>query len=201
MLRMAITGGLSTGKSTVTAMLSELGVPTISADNVGHRLMEPGAKCYSEIVAAFGGGILARDGSISRSLLAEIVFKDVSRRHLLEAILHPAIWDEIDKWCCEHSQRGACLVAIEVPLLYEARLEHAVDEVWLVTCKPSTQLARAMARGLTREEALARISAQMPLEEKAQRAHRIIDTDASLEATHTQVREASASVCGHKALD
>ncbi|MBT9177243.1 MAG: Dephospho-CoA kinase [Firmicutes bacterium] len=201
MLRIGITGGLSTGKSTVTAMLSELGVPTISADAVGHRLLAAGSKCYPEIVAAFGTGILSSDGSIDRALLGAVVFADMRKRLLLESLLHPAIWGDIEAWCREHEERGACLVAIEVPLLFEAKLEHAVDEIWLVTCKPSTQLARAMVRSLTRDEALARISAQMSLEDKARRAHRIINTDCSLQNTHTQVSEALASVCGHRALD
>ncbi|MBT9154289.1 MAG: Dephospho-CoA kinase [Firmicutes bacterium] len=201
MLRIGITGGLSTGKSTVTAMLSELGVPTISADAVGHRLLATGSKCYAEITATFGDGILSDDGSIDRALLGAVVFADARKRLLLESLLHPAIWDEIDKWCREHAERGACLVAIEVPLLFEAKLEHAVDEIWLVTCKPPSQLVRAIARGLTQDEALARINAQMPLEDKAWRAHRIINTDCSLEKTHTQVSEALASVCGHRTQD
>lgn len=198
MLRIGITGGLGTGKSTVTALLAELGVPTISADAVGHALMVPGAKCYAEIIAAFGEGVLSQDGHINRAQLGAIVFADVGKRIELEAILHPAIWQEIEGWCQKHSERGVCLVAIEVPLLFEAKLERAVDEIWLVTCKPATQLARAIARGLTEEAARARINAQMPLAEKARLAHRIIDTDTSLETTRKQVSEALASVCGHR---
>lgn len=201
MLRIGITGGLGTGKSTVTALLAELGVPTSSADAVGHALIVPGTQCYSEIVAVFGAGVLSEDASINRAQLGAIVFADASKRALLEACLHPAIWQEIENWCLEHSARGACLVAIEIPLLFEAKLEHAVDEIWLVACKPATQLGRAMARGLTAEQAQLRINAQMPLEEKARRAHRIIDTDTSLEVMRNQVSEALASICGHRARE
>jgi len=199
-LRIGITGGLGTGKSTVTALLAELGIPTISADMVGHALMAPGAKCYAPIIAAFGDGVLSHDGQINRAQLGAIVFANADKRVELESILHPVIWQEIEEWCQEHSERGVCLVAIEVPLLFEARLEHAVDEIWLITCTPTTQLARAMARGLTAEAARARISAQMPLAEKARRAHRIIDTDTSFETVRKQVSEALANLCGHQTL-
>ncbi len=199
MLRVAITGGLSTGKSTVTALLAQLGVPTISADEVGHRMLARGTTCYDKVVSSFGEGILSRDGNIDRALLGAVVFADTRKRRLLESLLHPAIWEEIEEWCRQHSERGACLVAMEVPLLFEAKLEQAVDEIWLVVCNPDLQLSRAIARGMTHEEAQTRIGAQMPLAEKARYAHRVIDTGGSPDATYAQVRKALESICVHKA--
>jgi len=199
MIRIGITGGLSTGKSTVLQMLVELGVPTISADAVGHRLMAPGHAPYTQIVAAFSSDVLSLDKSINRAFLGNLVFADPSKRQLLESLTHPPIWREIERWCQEHAQGGTPVVAIEVPLLFEAHLEQAVDEVWLVACDLSTQVARARSRGLTERDALDRIAAQMPLDEKARRAHRIIDTDRSLEDTKRQVSEALARVCGQRA--
>lgn len=192
-----ITGGIGTGKSTVSHMLQELGVQVVDADKVGRELMLPGGAAYMAVVAAFGPAILAEDMTIDRSALGAIVFNDPVQRKLLNSLTHPAIVSEMQARYREFEQRNACLVAFEVPLLIESGLQQTVDEVWLVTCSLQTQLERVVARGFTEAEALARINAQMPLNEKAPFAHRIINTDGGFEATREQVIRHWRDICGN----
>lgn len=191
-----ITGGIGTGKSTVSQMLRELGVQVVDADKVGRELMQPGGTVYVKVVAVFGPRILAADKTIDRSALGAIVFNDPVQRKLLNSLTHPAIVSEMQARYRDFEQRGECLVAFEIPLLIESGLQNTVDEVWLVTCSLQTQLERVMARGFTEEQALARIAAQMPLNEKVPYAHRLIHTDEGLEATFEQVKKHWRAICG-----
>ncbi len=191
-----ITGGIGTGKSTVCGFLRELGAEVIDADKVGKEILMPGKPAYAKVIERFGEGILAQDRTVDRKALGRIIFDDSEARRDLDALTHPAIKDEVDAKFAEHAARGDCIVALEAPLLYEAGIENTVNEVWVVACGPDEQLKRVMARGFTREEAQARIAAQMPLHEKIRRADKVIVTDGSKEETRTQVATLWQVVCG-----
>jgi len=191
-----ITGGIGTGKSTVAGMLAALKVPIVDADKVGAQLMQPGEAVFSEIVAHFGDTILRPEGTIDRARLGAIVFADAEKRRLLEGISHGKIWAEMMERFRSLEVMGHCAVAFEVPLLFEAKLDHLVDEVWVVACSYETQLQRVMARSLSLAESTQRIAAQMPLAEKIQRGHRVIYNQGSLADTNRQVQRYYMSICG-----
>lgn len=191
-----ITGGIGTGKSTVCGFLRDLGAEVIDADKVGKQILMPGKPAYFKVIERFGRGILAADGTVDRKAVGRIIFDDSAARGELDALTHPAIKDEIDALFAEHSARGDCIVALEAPLLFEADMDSSVDEVWVVACGREEQLTRVMARGFTREEAEARIAAQMPLQEKVRRADKVVVTDGSKEETRAQVAVLWRAVCG-----
>ncbi|MFS8639714.1 MAG: dephospho-CoA kinase [Symbiobacteriaceae bacterium] len=183
-----LTGSIASGKSTVSAMLREIGAPVIDADAIVHDLQRPGTPVFEAIVREFGPAVLLPDGSLDRRALGQIVFADPDRRRALEAIVHPAVRAEIWRQVERHRRDGYPAVVLDIPLLYESGWDRLVDEVWVVYVDPETQRARLMARsGLTPAEAEARIAAQMDLEEKAQRADRVIDNRGSLAETRAQV--------------
>ncbi|MDP3486934.1 MAG: dephospho-CoA kinase [Bacillota bacterium] len=191
-----LTGGIGSGKSTVSHMLKELGVRIIDADKVGRELMEPGREVYTQVVNHFGPSIISADGTIDRLKLGTMVFDNKHELEKLDSLTHPAIISEMERRFKEYCDQGECLVAFEVPLLIEKNLQHIVDEIWLVTCSEDTQLKRVMARGFNESDARARIAAQIPLKDKRKYADRIIDTDGTLECTLIQVRRYWSSVCG-----
>ncbi|MBT9152602.1 MAG: Dephospho-CoA kinase [Firmicutes bacterium] len=191
-----LTGGIGAGKTTVARMLAEIGVAVVDADRVARELMKKGKSVYNEVVVHFGSSILCQDGSIDRAKLGAIVFKDRAERIALEGFTHQAIWNDMwDKYLALKAF-GHCAVVFEVPLLIEAGLDSLVDEVWVVFCSYEKQLQRVMERGFTRDEAMARIAAQMPLAEKVKKAHRVVDTDTSIEATKAQVQGYYRNICG-----
>lgn len=191
-----LTGGIGSGKTTVSHMLKELGVKVIDADKVGRELMEPGRGVYTQVVNYFGPSIISADKTIDRPKLGAMVFGNKHNLEKLDSLTHPAIIAEMDRRFREYSNQGACLVAFEVPLLIEKNLQHIVEEVWLVTCSQDTQLKRVMARGFSEAEARTRINAQIPLKDKIKYADRIIDTDGTLDLTRIQVTRYWSSVCG-----
>lgn len=187
-MRLGLTGGIACGKSTVLAMFAKRGIPTVDADVLARRVVEPGEPAWREIVERFGADLLLPDGRIDRKRLGALVFSDEAARRDLNRIVHPrvraAMWREVE----EIERRGAKLVVCDVPLLFESGLEDRFDAVMVVYVPPEEQLRRLMARnGLTREEALARIRAQMPIEEKRRRADYVIDNSGSLADTERQV--------------
>lgn len=189
MIVIGLTGGIATGKSTVTAALRDLGVPVIDADQVARQVVEPGQPALDEIVAAFGPDLLRDDGRLDREKLASLVFADGAARQRLNSITHPHILRAIDRQRQEAAAAGQRVLALDVPLLFEAGMDRSVDRVWVVTASPSQQLQRLMGRdGLTAEEARRRVESQMPLEEKLRRADAVIDNSGSVEATRTRVR-------------
>ncbi len=180
-----LTGNIACGKSLVLRELATRGAETIDADQVAREVTEPGSPVLAAIVQEFGTGILQPDGSLDRRALGAIVFRDPDALRRLEAITHPAILAEIRRRVAA-SERP--VVVIDAIKLFESSLARDCDEVWVVTCRPDQQLARLMARnGLTEEEALARIRAQPPQEEKVTRADRVIDNSGSIEETRRQV--------------
>ncbi|MCL6548260.1 MAG: dephospho-CoA kinase [Alicyclobacillus sp.] len=184
-----LTGGIATGKSTVTRILRELGAYVVDADVWARRVVEPGTPGLAEIVEAFGPGVLNEDGTLNRKALAAVVFHDEAARRTLNRITHPRVREgmrqETDDYLARHP---GCPVVWDVPLLFEGDTRAMVDVTVLVYADERTQLARLMARdGLPEAEAEARIAAQMPIEEKRRLADYVIDNTGTLKHTREQV--------------
>ena len=175
-----VTGGLGSGKTTVCNFLRQGRAPVISADEISHCLMRPGHPIYDRTIEAFGEKILNADGQLDRRVLGERVFSDEEARRCLNGITHPAIVKEMRRQVSRATGRGAQVVVLDIPLLYEVGLEAMCDEVWVVWCRPEQQVRRVMQReGLSKDEVNKRLEAQMPLDQKVQRADRVIDNSGS----------------------
>lgn len=188
-LIIGLTGNIGTGKTTVLRMLAARGAYTIDADEIAHRVLEPGGSAYEAVVAAFGPEILNPDATINRKHLAEIVFADPDRLARLEQIVHPAVRATINALI---EQTTAPVVVIEAIKLLEAGMAIALcDQVWVVTSPVEQQLERLMAeRGMSREEALARMAAQSPQAFKVGQADVIIENNGTLTDLEHQVEAA-----------
>jgi dephospho-CoA kinase len=188
MLRVGLTGGIGCGKSTVAAMLRELGCLILEADLLAHRLMEPGQPAYIEIVRDFGRQILAADERIDRPKLAEVVFRDLTWLTRLNQIVHPRVLDALDRQLEDLARKQPHAVAIvEAALLVESRYHERLDRLVVVWCRPEQQIERLIARGMERSDADRRIASQMPLEEKRRLADDEIDNSETPEHTRQQV--------------
>jgi dephospho-CoA kinase len=193
MLRVGLTGGIGCGKSTVAAMMSELGCHVLNADKMAHLLIAPGESAYEEIRRKFGADILAPDASIDRARLASVVFADADKLASLNAIVHPRVLRELDRELERLSRIDPQGVAVvEAALLIESGYHKRLDRLVLVTCTREQQLERltnpAFGREMSREQAERRIAAQMPVEEKRKLAHDEIDCSGSLDYTTRRVR-------------
>lgn len=183
-----LTGNIGTGKSTVMSMLAALGATVIDADRVAHEVIAPGTPGWSQVVAAFGRGVVAADGTIDRARLGAIVFSDPAALTRLEAITHPAVAVAIDQRL-RAIERGA--VILEAIKLIESGLYRDCDALWVVTCRPEQQLERLMRdRRMSEAEARRRIAAQPPQSEKIALADVVIDNSGSVEETRAQVEAA-----------
>ena len=190
MKRIALTGGMGTGKSHVRAVFAALGVPTIDADTLARDVVAHGTPGFDAVVAAFGRGILTPDGDLDRRALGALVFADPSKRHDLEKILHPAIKGAIDQWFAALDQAAQPFAIADIPLLYEVGLDKEYDAVIVTACAPQTQVRRIMARdNLDAAAVQGRLAAQLPIEEKVKRATYVIDTNGSLVQTNAQVHK------------
>lgn len=180
-----LTGGIASGKSSVSRALRELGAMVIDADETAHQLMEPQCPAWKDIVATFGPDILNEDQTINREKLGAIVFNHPEALAQLNQLTHPRVMESFKEILREiRNTNPYAVVFLEVPLLYETHMERICDEVWVVWVDRETQIQRLMNRnGFTREEAIIRIEAQMPLDEKARRADLLLDNRASLEET------------------
>jgi dephospho-CoA kinase len=190
-LLVGLTGGIATGKSTVTGMLARPSVRVVDADALAREVVEPGTPAHARIVAEFGKGVLQPDGRLDRARLGEIVFPDPDRRKRLEAITHPAIRARFEQIMADLERQGFDGILIwDAALLVESGGHNKMDKVVVVTTDPATQLARLMARdGSTEEAARARTASQMPLAVKARVADYVIDNSGSREETEARVRE------------
>ena len=189
---LGITGGIATGKSTVTQMLADLGAPTISADALAHDLLAPGTLVTRSVLAAFPDCADPADPerlTVDRRALGRLVFAEPAARARLEALTHPtitaALRDQIALW---RASDGARAAAAEIPLLFEAGLENLVDCIVAVTCSLPIQVARMLARGrFSMEEVRCQLAAQWPLAQKEARADILITTTDGEEDTRRQV--------------
>jgi dephospho-CoA kinase len=191
MLRVGLTGSIAVGKSFVSGVLAELGCHVLDADTVARRVVEPGAEGLRAVAKAFGETVLRPDGTLNREALGRVVFGDEGKRRLLNSILHPLIIAEQDAWLRrreEEDPRGVGVV--DAALMIESGGHMRFDKLIVVHCRPELQLERLMRRnGLSREEAQARVVAQMPQEEKLRHADFAVDTSGSFEETRVRTAE------------
>ena len=188
MLRVALTGGIATGKSHVLEGLRRRGVPCLDADVLAHGVEAAGTEATHAIEARFGDGVLAKDGSVDRAKLGPIVFADGVARRDLEAIVHPAVYRAITAGLRAFELTGSPrLAVVDVPLLFESGRASDFDTVIATVCNPDIQLARLIARGISDAGARQRLAAQLPAAEKATRANHVIDTSGTFEETDAQV--------------
>jgi dephospho-CoA kinase len=188
MLKVALTGGIATGKSYVLEQFRRRGVPCLDADSLAHGVTTAGTEATSAIAARFGASVLAADGSVDRAKLGSIVFADPAARQDLEALVHPAVYRAIAAGLRAFERLDPSrLAVVDVPLLYESGHADDFDRVIVTACPPEMQLARLLERGLSEGEARKRIAAQWPTGEKARRATFVIRTDGAFEETDRQV--------------
>jgi dephospho-CoA kinase len=182
-----LTGGAGSGKSTVAAMLRDLGAVVVDADEATHAVYEPGTPGFEAVVKEFGKDYV-KEGRIDRKRLGELVFHDPAARRRLNDIVHPLVRGWMAQQTAEAVERGAALVVQDVPLLFENSLERFFSSVVLVYVPEHLQVERLVSgRGFTREQAHAVIGAQLPIEEKRGRAHHVVNNSGTLEETRAQV--------------
>jgi dephospho-CoA kinase len=191
MLIVGLTGGVASGKTTVSQVLEEEGAYIIDADQMARELVRPHTPAWKEVVKAFGKGILHKDGSIDRKKLAAIVFADLGQRKLLNQILHPRIRKEMGRRTKEIGRKDPdAVVVVDAPLLVELGEHRKMDKVIVVISTQTQQIERLKKRdGIGREAALKIFSAQMPVEEKARLADFVIRNEGSLQETRKKTRE------------
>ena len=184
-----LTGGIGSGKSTAARRFVELGANVYHADEISRQALEPGTVCYQQVIDAFGDGIRTIDGLINRKALAAIVFADETKRARLNDIIHPYVIDQLfSRAERDLANQGNAIAVFEVPLLFESGLDAKMDRTVVVSSDEESRIRRVVARdGVSREQALARIHAQMPEEQKCLRADYILLNNGSLDDLIRQV--------------
>ncbi len=189
MVRVALTGGIASGKSHVLAAFAAREVPTIDADLLAHAVVAAGTPAAKAVERRFGSDVLDADGEINRRKLGAVVFSDANARRDLEAIVHPAVYSAIRRWF-EMLPANTPLAVADIPLLYETGHESDFDVVVVAACEPDEQIRRVMTRdGLSEAEARSRVAAQLPIGEKISRADYVVWTTGTHEATSKRVGE------------
>jgi len=189
MLRVGLTGGIASGKSTVASLLRDYEYPVLDADSLARELLEPGQDAYNEVVREFGDAILNSGGAVDRPKLGAVVFSDARKRARLNQILHPRIQEVVAKWFDALARPGGPDMAFEdAALILEAGAKKNFDRVVVCWCSPEQQLERLQQRGLSVEDARLRIAAQMPIDEKRKLADEVIDCSGTMEETQRQVK-------------
>lgn len=199
--RVALTGGIATGKSVCLRRFAALGAPTIDADGLARDVVAPGTPQLRAIEDRFGREIMRADGTLDRARLGQLVFNDASARAALERIIHPAVYGAISAWFDDRERdaaRGGPRAAVaDIPLLFETGREREFDRVVVAACPAALQLDRLMTRdGLSEADARRRIDAQWPIELKRSRADVVIDTSGTLVETEQQVDRVWAELRG-----
>ncbi|MBS4537200.1 dephospho-CoA kinase [Clostridium sp. D2Q-11] len=188
-----LTGGIATGKSTVSKIIREKGYPVIDADSVAREVVEINKPAYKDIVETFGTEVLKEDKSIDREMLGDIIFKDQEYRSKLNSIVHPRVYQRIKEYINEFENKGYELIFIDIPLLIEVKDKIKkegiyFDEIWLIYADEETQLKRLIERDkFDREEATIRINSQIPIDEKRKYCDTIIDNTNDIKDTIKQV--------------
>lgn len=190
----AVTGGIACGKSETGRVLSEQGFTVLDTDLLAHELMKRGRPLFEKVVARFGGPVVGENGEINRKVLGGIVFSDDEAREELNALVHPVVIDETERWI----KRQTADVAVLIPLLYETGWVDGWDAVICVSSTDEQIVQRLRGRGLNEAEARGRISAQMPLEEKEQQADFVIVNNETLNELRSQVIQTAVAVQSRK---
>lgn len=188
MYLIGLTGGIASGKSTVSKMLVQLGARVIDADQVAREVVSPGKPAWRAIAERFGEGILLPNQTLNRKKLGEIIFSDAAEKKWLDDAMHPAIREAVEEKIREQRSVNSRFVVLDVPLLFEAGWDGYTDENWVVNVEESAQLSRLMRRNqLSEAQARDRMRAQMPPREKLKLADIVIDNTKDLEHLHRQV--------------
>lgn len=189
LIRIGLTGGIASGKSTVSNYLVELGAKIIDADKLARELVQPGSEALQEIKKVFGSSVIDKNGCLDRKRVGKLVFNNPTALQKLNNILHPRIIKETKRLIEEYRMKNDTkVVVVDAPLLIEVGMNEIVDEVWVVAVPESVQLERINKRdGLSEEEGRKRLSSQMALEKKLEFADRVIDNSGTLEKTKSQV--------------
>jgi dephospho-CoA kinase len=185
-----LTGGIGAGKTAVGEMLARLGAVIVDADSIVREIQEPGTDGFREIVEAFGSEIVGRDGKLNRQMLADVVFNDPEKLKQLESITHPKVGARFAERARELQDTDE-IVILDIPLLGASKSgsERFADAVIVVTASPDKRISRLLARGLPREDAEARIAAQISDEERLKLADHVITNDGTIEELTRQVDE------------
>ena len=185
-----LTGSIASGKSAVSAMLRKKGFPIVDADEIARLVVEPGSPVLLEISRQFGADIIQEDGSLNREKLGERIFGNDEERQKLNGIIHPAIRQEMLRQKDEWLSNGANTIIMDIPLLFESKLQSFVDKIIVVSVSPEIQKERLIARNvLSQEEADARIRSQLPMKMKEQGADAVLFNDGTLEETARQLED------------
>jgi len=189
MLVVGLTGGIASGKSTVSRMFADQGIPVICADELARDAVRPGSDALQEIRSTFGEDVLDEHGGLDRAAMARLVFQNAAKRKLLESIIHPRVAEEQQRRSRRLELEGHRIAIIDVPLLYESAWEKAFDLVIVVYVPAEVQEHRLMARDkISREDAQSRLDAQMPIEKKKKLADRVVDNTGGMKHTLDQVK-------------
>lgn len=200
-LVIGLTGGIASGKSTISSILKAVGWPVIDADLIARQIVMPGSKGLEQIVNRFGPQMLNSDGTLDRKKLGKTVFDDPKKLSDLDKIEHPLIQEAIDFQLDEFKKQHLPVVVLDVPLLFETGMDEECDLTVLAVVDQATQLKRLMKRDqISKMDAVKKISSQMSLKEKMQRADVIIDNNGTLEQTRSQVAELVDRVSQHQLL-
>lgn len=183
-----LTGGIGTGKSTVSAYLAQKGCKIIDADLISHQMTEAGSPCLAEIKAAFGEDVFLRDGNLDRKKVGRLVFADATKKKTLEQIITRRVIEKTLRILQDCRAQQEDLVVLDAPLLFECGMQRYTDEAWLVVCRTETRLRRIAARdGLAEEDIQKRIANQMSTEQKEKLADYIIDNSRDLAWLYAQI--------------
>lgn len=183
-----LTGSIASGKSTVSNMLKESGYPIIDADLVARQVVEPGTETLKKIAELFGPGVLRTDGTMDREKVGALIFSDPVRRKQLNDIIHPAIREEMLRQRSAYLADGYETIVMDIPLLFESKLQHFVDKILVVSVTEENQLSRLIERnGLSDKDARDRISSQLPMSVKEAGADAVIYNNGTLEETARQL--------------
>ena len=185
-----LTGGISSGKSTVSSYLKQLKIPVIDADEVARKVVEPNSQGAREIRKTFGSDVFEEDGSLNRQKLGALIFSNAENRQKLDDLLQPLIkimiLDEIE----EYRQKGETMIVLDLPLLFEKQYEELCEEIIVVYIPRELQLERLMKRNqYTKQEALSRIDSQLSIEEKRKRATVLLDNQGTIQQLYQQVEQ------------
>lgn len=192
-----ITGGIATGKSTVTKRLREKGYTVLDGDEIARQVVAAGRPAFQRIQKQFGPAVVSPAGDLDRSALANIVFNNEEKRKQLNAIVHPEVYSEILRQCLKCLLQRHSVVFMDMPLLFESgAMLRYLSKIIVVSCRPEQQLERLMARNnLSEADASARIQCQMSMEEKCRRADFVVDNSGDIAATLTQVDQIDRVLC------